>query len=132
VIDLYGELEAWLSLLGLLFAVLATPVLAGFFLGRALPTPAGMAIFGVGTAILAILAYRRYQSLVDYCRDSPEVAAGGDKLSCLEPYNWFAIQLEVLVLLSAELGLATILVVGVVHWRKQRRLKPSRYFAKPS
>jgi hypothetical protein len=132
VIDLYGELEAWLSLLGLLSAVLATPVLAGFFLGRALPTPVATAIFGVGTAILAFLAYRMYQSLVAYCNDSPEVAAGGDKLSCLEPYNWFAIQLEVLVLLSIELGLATILVVGVVHWRKQRRLKPSRDFVKPS
>jgi hypothetical protein len=130
--DLYYELEAWLGLLSILFAILATPVLAGFFLGRALPIPVGTAIFGVGTAILTFLAYRRYQSLVDYCRGSPEVDAGGDKLSCLEPYNWFAIQGELLVLLSVELGLATILVVGVVHWRKQRRLKPSRYFAKPS
>jgi hypothetical protein len=132
VIDFVWELEAWLSLLSVLFAVLATPVVAGFFLGRALPIPIGTAIFGVGTAILALLAYREYQYHVDYCRDSPEVRAGGDELSCLEPYNWFAIHLEALVFLAAELGLATILVGGVVRWRNSNRSKPRPFREGPA
>jgi hypothetical protein len=118
VLELNGQLELLLTLLSFVGAVLA-----GFYLlGRVLPIRLAVPMFGVGTGILAFLAYRRYQSLVDYCSDSPEVVAGGDELSCLEPYNWFAIQFEVLVLLVAELGLAIILAVGLVRWHKLRRL----------
>lgn len=121
VLELENQLELLLTLLGFMGAVLI-----GFYLlGRALPLRLAVPIFGVGTALLTFLAYRRYQSLVDYCRDSPEVEAGGDKLSCLEPGNWFAIQFELLVLLIAELGLATLVAGGLVRWQKQRRLNAS-------
>jgi hypothetical protein len=122
VIDLVLELENQLELLLTLLGFMGAVLIGFYLLGRALPIRVAVPIFGVGTAILTFLAYRRYQSLVDYCRGSPEVEAGGDKLSCLEPYNWFAIQFELLVLLLAELGLAIVLVVGLVRWQKQRRL----------
>jgi hypothetical protein len=116
--DLVLELEGWLWLLALPVAVLV-----GFYLmGRALPIRLAMAIFGVGTAILAFLAYRLYQSQVDYCNGSPEVEAGGDNLSCLEPQHWFAFGLALLVLLAAELGLVTMVAGGLVRWQKQRPL----------
>jgi hypothetical protein len=117
LLELENQLELLLTLLGFIGAVLI-----GFYLvGRALPIRLAVPIFGVGTAMLMLLAYGRYRSLVDYCRDSPEVEAGGDKLSCLEPYNWFAIQFELLVLLLAQVGLAILLVAGFLRWWKQRR-----------
>jgi hypothetical protein len=115
VIDLPLELEV--------FVWPVAVVVAGAYLaGRALPLRLVMAIFGVGTAIIAFLAYRLYQSQVDYCKGSPEVSAGGDKFSCLEPQHWFANTLALSFLLLIELGLAIILAVGLVHWQKQRRL----------
>jgi hypothetical protein len=120
VLDLVRELlevETWLWLLIWPFAVLVGAYLLG---RRALPVRLALAIFGVGTVLLAFVAYREYGSLVDYCSDSPEVAAGGDKFSCLEPQHWFAIQLELLVLVLAELVLATLVVGGLVRWQKQR------------
>jgi hypothetical protein len=118
-LELQNQLENLLALL-----VPAGAVLVGFYvLGRhALPVRIALVIFAIGSALLAFLTYRRYQSLVDYCSDSPEVASGGDKLSCLEPGNWFAIQLELLVLLVAELGLAVLVVGGLIRWQKQRPL----------
>ena len=116
-LELENQVELLLTLVGFVGAVL----IGSFLLGRhALPVRIALAVFGAGTVLLAFVAYREYQSLVEYCSDSPEVAAGGDKLSCLEPYNWFAIQLEVLVLLVAELGLATLVLGGLVRWQKQR------------
>jgi hypothetical protein len=107
--------------------LLVVAVLVGFYLvGRALPIRLAMAIFVVGTATLAFLAYRLYQSQVDYCKDSPEVAAGGDKFSCLEPQHWFANALALSFFLLIELGLAILLAAGLVHWWKQRRRPPSR------
>jgi hypothetical protein len=122
LLELNNQLELLLTLLSFIGAVLL-----GFYLvGRVVPIRLAVLIFGVGTAMLPLLAYRRYQSLVDYCRGSPEVEAGGDKLSCLEPYNWFAIQFELLVLLLAQLGLAVLLVAGLLHWWKRRRLREGR------
>jgi hypothetical protein len=113
VIDQALELNNQFELL-LAVLVPAGAVLVGFYvLGRhALQVRIALAIFAIGSTLLAFLTYRRYQSLVDYCSDSPEVASGGDKLSCLEPGNWFAIQLELLVLLVAELGLPSSWWVG--------------------
>jgi hypothetical protein len=117
VLELSNQLELLLTLVGLVGAVLI-----GFYLlGRhALPVRIALAVCGAGSALLAFLTYRRYQSLVDYCSDSPEVASGGDKLSCLEPGNWFAIHLELLVLLVAELGLFVLVLGGFVRWQKRR------------
>jgi len=121
VIDLVLELEDWLWLL-----IWPIGVLVGFYLvGRRLPVRYALAIFGVGSAILAFLAHREYQSQVDYCKGSPEVEGGGDKFSCLEPQHWFAFALALLVLLLGELGLAILLAGGLVRWQKQRRLDAS-------
>jgi hypothetical protein len=117
VIDLVQELENWLALLSLPVAV----VVGFYLLGRALPIRLAVPIFGVGTATLAYLAYRLYQSQVDYCKDSPEVSAGGDTFSCLEPQHWFANALAVSFLLLMELGLAILVAGGLVRWLKQRR-----------
>jgi hypothetical protein len=119
VLELKNQLELLLTLLSFVAAVL----IGSFLLGRhALPVRVALAIFGAGSALLALLTYRRYQSLVDYCSDSPEVASGGDKLSCPEPGTWFAINLELLVLLVAELGLAVLVLGGLVRWQKLRPL----------
>jgi hypothetical protein len=117
VIDLVPGLGGWFELLSLPVAVLVS----FYLLGHALPIRLAMAIFGVGTVVLAFLAYRLYQSQVDYCKDSPEVSAGGDKFSCLEPQHWAAFGFFLLVLLLAELGLATMVAGGLVRWQKQRR-----------
>lgn len=128
MIDLVQELEFWFWPLS--FAV---AVLVGFFLlGKALPIRLAVPIFGVGTAILATLAYRLYQSQVDYCKDSPEVSAGGDKFSCLEPQHWFANALAVSFLLLIGLGLTTMVAGGLVRWQKQRRLQHHPVSAKTS
>jgi hypothetical protein len=120
VLELNTEQEL---LLGLLWIVAG--VLIGFYLlGRALQIRLAVSIFCAGTAIVGFLAYRGYQSSVDYCIGSPEVRAGGDELSCLEPQHWFAVGFAFLVLLLAQLGLATMLAGGLVRWQKQRRLKP--------
>lgn len=128
MIDLVQELEFWLA--PLTFAV---AVLGGFFLlGMALPIRLAVPIFGAGTAILAFLAYRLYRSQVDYCKDSFEVSAGGDKFSCLEPQHWFANMLAVSFLLLMELGLTILLAGGLVRWRKKRRINRPSVSAKPS
>jgi hypothetical protein len=83
-----------------------------------------LAIFFVGSAILAFLAYRGYRYHVDYCEGSPEVAAGGDSLSCLEPQHWSAalVMLSVVVLLE----IALVVVVGAaVVYRRSRQVPPS-------
>jgi hypothetical protein len=128
VIDLVLELEGWLWLLSLPVAVLV----GSFLLGKALPIRLAVPIFVVGTVVLAFLAYRLYQSQVDYCKDSPEVSAGGDKFSCLEPQHWFANALAGSFLLLMELGLTTLLTGGLVRWQKQRRINRHRVSAKPS
>jgi hypothetical protein len=78
-----------------------------------------VAIFAVGNALFAFLGYREYRSLLDYCEDSPEVRAGGDSLSCLEPQHWFAIQFELLALLLLEIALVVVVGASVVHWRRR-------------
>jgi hypothetical protein len=83
-----------------------------------------VAIFVVGSAIVAFLAYRGYRSQVDYCEGSPEVVAGGDSLSCLEPQHWFAALVVLSVLVLVELALAVVVGAAVVHWRSKRRLRP--------
>jgi len=119
MIDLVPVVPEWLWLL-----VLPVAVLVGFYvIGRhALPTSFAMAVFGIGTPVLAFLAYRLYQSEVNACKDSPEVAAGGDKYSCLEPGNLFANALAALFLVIMELGLAAMAAGGLVHWWKERRI----------
>jgi uncharacterized membrane protein YedE/YeeE len=110
-----------IELLLMLLQIVGAVLVGSYLIGRKLRVRLGMAIFVLGTAILAFLAYREYQYHVDSCKDSPEVAAGGDKLSCLEPYNWFAIHLGVFALLLAELGLATLLAAGLFRRLKRRR-----------
>jgi hypothetical protein len=125
VSDFAQELEFWIWLL-----VWPLAVLVGFYLlGRLIPIRLAVPIFGVGTGVLAYLAYRLYQSQVEYCKDSFEVTAGGDKFSCLEPQHWFANALAVSFLLLMELGLATLVAGGLVRWLKQRRLKPSPWIS---
>jgi hypothetical protein len=121
VIDLLLELEAWLGWLAFLIWVVGGVLLASYFGGRALPIRLAVAIFGVGTAVLAVLAYRLVQSQVEYCRDSPEVAAGGDRFSCLEPGNWFALNLAFAFFALVELGLVVMLAFGLFEWNKRRR-----------
>jgi len=112
------ELEGWVWLLSLPVAVLV-----GFYLlGHRLPVRLAMPIFSTGTAVIVFLAYRLYESQVDYCNDSPQVSAGGDKFSCLEPQHWFANALAASFLLLIELGLTVFLAGAAVRWQKQRRL----------
>jgi hypothetical protein len=121
LLELHDSLE-WLAFVGALVA----GVLVGFYLlGRAVPIRFAIAIFGFGTGIIALLAYRGYQSTVDYCKGSYEVSVGGDKFSCLEPQHWFANMLAASFLLLAELGLTSMLAVGVLRWHRQRRLAAS-------
>jgi hypothetical protein len=120
-------LELFLELLPegtdlLLFPVV---VLVGFYvIGRhALPMRFAMAVFGIGTAVLAFLAYRLYQSeQTPNCGASPEVAMGGDTFSCLDAGNRAANALAELFLLLMELGLATMVAGGLVRWWKERRI----------
>jgi hypothetical protein len=128
VADLVEELGFWLWLISFSVAVLV-----GFYvLGRVLPIRLAVPVFGVGTGVLAYLAYRLYQSQVDYCKDSFEVAEGGDKFSCLEPQHWFANAIAVSFLLLMELGLAVLVVGGLVRWQKQRRTNRHPVSAKAS
>jgi membrane protein implicated in regulation of membrane protease activity len=113
------EGEFWLFVISLVASV----VVGFFLLGRALPMRADVVIFAAGTATLVFLGYRLYQSEVDACKDSIEVANGGDKFSCLEPGNLFADALAAAFLLLIELGLASLVVGGFVRWQEQRRLR---------
>ena len=126
--DLVQELEFWLWPL-----YFSAAVLVGFFLlGWILPIRLAVPIFGVGTGTLAYLAYRLYQSQVDYCKDSFEVADGGDKFSCLEPQHWFANAIAVAFLLLMELGLVVLVAGALVRWHKQRRIDRRRVSAQPA
>ena len=73
--------------------------------------------------MLAFFAYRAYSSLIDYCEGSPEVIAGGDRFSCLEPPHWFSIQLGLLLALFVEIAVLVVMGAAVIHWRRRRRLK---------
>jgi hypothetical protein len=80
-------------------------------------------LFVGGTGLLAVLAQRAYASMVDYCEGSPEVAAGGDELSCLEPQHWFANSMIFGVLALLELSLIVVVGAAVVHARSKPRLE---------
>jgi len=80
-----------------------------------------LAIFAGGTAVLAYLADRLYQSMVNYCEGSPEVAAGGDKLSCLEPQHWSANAAIFGFLALLEVALVVVVGAAVVHSRGRSR-----------
>jgi hypothetical protein len=107
-------------------SVVATVVVVFFLLGRALPMRVDAVIFAAGTATLVFLAYRLHQSEVNACKDSIEVANGGDKYSCLEPGNLFADAIAGAFLLLMQLGLAGLVAGGIVRWRTQRRLRSGR------
>jgi hypothetical protein len=81
-------------------------------------------IFVIGNAVLVWFAHREYSSLVEYCEDSLEVQLGGDRLSCLEPYNWPWIYMEMLFALLLEIALLVVVGAAVVHWRGKRRPTP--------
>jgi hypothetical protein len=131
VIDLLSDdAQATADFVELLVFLVLSPVVIGWFVGRAIPAHFAIAIFCVGTPIIAFLAYRWYQSQVDYCKDFP--TEDGDKLSCLDAGNVAAYNAGNFALLLAELGLATILVVGLVRWWKQRRSERPRYLARSS
>ena len=72
-----------------------------------------------GTAVLSFLALWEYRSLVDYCEGSREVAAGGDNLSCLEPYHWFSVAAIAGVLLLLEVAVWIVFGAAIVRRREQ-------------
>jgi hypothetical protein len=71
-----------------------------------------------GIGIVAFLGYRVY-GLTD-CSGSPEVLAGGDRFSCLEPYNWFAINMSAVFLALFGVSFVALLVVHLVQLRRNR------------
>jgi hypothetical protein len=75
----------------------------------------------IGTGFLSFLAVREYGRLVDYCEGSPEVAAGGDELSCLEPQHWFAESVIAAVLILLEVALVVVFVAAIHRRRRQQR-----------
>ena len=78
------------------------------------------AILVVGNTVLAFFAEREYQSLIDYCAGSYEVAATGDRFSCLEPQHWFAVSALFLFGLVLEIALVVVMGAAVVHWWSRR------------
>lgn len=74
-----------------------------------------------GTALLVFLAWRWYETHVDYCKDSPEVAAGGDALSCMEPQHWMAFNVVLGFLALVEITLVVATAFMVVRLRRRRR-----------
>ena len=78
------------------------------------------AIWIAGTALLLLLAVMEYRRLVDYCEGSPEVAAGGDALSCLEPQHWFSEAVIGGGLVLLEIALLVVLGAAL-HRRGDRR-----------
>lgn len=72
-----------------------------------------------GTAVLSFLALKEYRRLVDYCEGSPEVIAGGDRLSCLEPQHWFAETAIASALILLEISLFVVLGAAIHHRRMQ-------------
>jgi hypothetical protein len=69
---------------------------------------------------LLFLAVMEYRRLADYCEGSPEVAAGGDALSCLEPQHWSSEAFIAGVLLLLEIALLVVLGAAL-HRRGKRR-----------
>jgi hypothetical protein len=76
------------------------------------------------TTGFAFLGYREHQRLIEYCADSPEVEAGGDRLSCLEPYNWLAEAGFVVGGLIVVFGLATLVVTAFLRRCSSRGQTP--------
>ena len=130
MIDLLTDTQETAKFVELLVFLVLSPVVTGWFVGRAIPTRFAIAIFCVGTPIIAFLAYRWYQSQVDYCKDFP--IENGDKLSCLDAGNVAAYNAGNFALLLAELGLATVLAVALVRWWMQQRSERPRYLARSS
>jgi hypothetical protein len=77
-----------------------------------------LGLFMAGTAGLVFLSYLEYQRVIDYCADSPEVEAGGDKFSCLEPYHWLAEAGFALGGLIVVIGLATFVLAVFLRTRQ--------------
>ena len=125
---LSDDAQATAEFVELLVFLVLSPVVGGWLVGRAIPTRFAIAIFCVGTPIIAFLAYRWYQSQVDYCKEIGD-SGSGDKLSCLDAGNTAAYNAGNFGLLLAELGLATILTVSLVRWWKQRRSERPRHLA---
>lgn len=80
-----------------------------------------LGVFVAGTAVVAFLTWRWYEHHVSYCRDSPEVAAGGDALSCMEPQHWMAFNVALAFLALVELSLLAAVVVSVLRARGRDR-----------
>ena len=78
-----------------------------------------LAIFAVGSTVLAAVAFWAYRSALDYCKGSYEVRSGGDGLSCLEPQHWFTINVGILGVLLLELALVVVVGAAVVHARRK-------------
>ena len=77
------------------------------------------AIWIAGTGLLLFLGALENRRLVDYCKGSPEVAAGGDSLSCLEPQHWFSETVIAGALVLLEIALLVVLGVAL-HRRRER------------
>ena len=79
-------------------------------------------MFVAGAVGLVLLGYLEYRRLIDYCEGSPEVEAGGDRFSCLEPYNWMAEAGSVLGGVIVLIGLGILVVVAFGRDRRDRTL----------
>jgi hypothetical protein len=77
-----------------------------------------VALFVVVTTGLAIVWWRYYLSLLDYC-EAENRYLGRSGLDCLEPYNWFAI--NGMLFASALLEIAVAVVVGAAFVHRPRR-----------
>jgi hypothetical protein len=69
---------------------------------------------------VAILAWREYQSLLDYC-EGENRATGGSGLDCLEGYSWPAISLA----LFAWFFVAVLLGGAALAERRRRAGRPA-------
>lgn len=56
-----------------------------------------------------------------YCEGSPEVAAGGDELSCLEPQHWFSESVIAAVLILLEVAVVVVFAAAIHRQRRQQR-----------
>jgi hypothetical protein len=103
---------------GLWLLVFPLAVLVGFYaIGRhaGLPPLFSVAVFGIGTAVVAVLAYRLHQS-----EQIPNCGAS-DAYPCLDAGNRFANTLAEAFLVVTEFGLAALAAGGLVYWWKERR-----------
>jgi hypothetical protein len=78
-----------------------------------------VALFVVVTAGLAISWWRYYLSLLDSC-EAENRYLGRSGLDCLEPGNWFAIDVMLFASAIGEIAVAVVVGAAFVHRRKRQ------------